>query len=161
MPFKGRVLSVTEMLAAADVSPERAQRREDVSVRHTAARNLASLPAGFTDLDAWRYGVLQTLDDYASTRTRAGASVAAQVFDDVPQPTGSVRVDAAIASLAEHLADRDGWRAPAWVNQADRYLSVPWYLDSSPLFKAEADAAPVPAFARHGVRVSPLALERA
>lgn len=50
---------------------------------------------------------------------------------------------------------------PAWARQSGRYLSVPWYLDPSPLFRAEADAAPVPAFARHGVRVSSLPLERA
>lgn len=161
MPFKGRTLSVTEMLAAHDAAASCARPGGDTSARRTAASDVASLPAGFTDLDAWRYGVLQTLDDYTSTRARAGASVAARVFDDIPQPTGNVRADAAIASLAEYLADRDGWKAPAWVSQADRYLSVPWYLDSSPLLKAEAEATPLPACARHGVRLSPLALERA
>lgn len=161
MPFKGRIPSVTEMLAAHDATGSYAPTHGDTSVRHTAASNVASLPAGFTDLDAWRYGVLQTLDDYTSTRARAGTSVAARVFDDVPRPSGSPQADAAIASLAEHLADCDGWKAPAWACQPGRYLSVPWYLDPSPLLRAEADAAPVPAFARHGVRMSLLALGRA
>ncbi|UNX54742.1 hypothetical protein MF406_00050 [Georgenia sp. TF02-10] len=38
----------------------------------------------------------------------------AQAFTERPPRTGAVQLDAAFAAVADHLAERDGWQAPAW-----------------------------------------------
>ena len=105
--FRGEVLSVKELLERALAEPDQAL-GAGAGVLHSAAGNAAycsRLLAAGDSLDAcWRFGVLQTLDDYNSTLHRGGTGLAAQVFTDPPDPTGSVEVDAAFAALAEHLA---------------------------------------------------------
>ncbi|AYD90141.1 hypothetical protein D5R93_09265 [Actinomyces lilanjuaniae] len=87
----------------------------------------------------WRFGVLQTLDDYTSCLRRGGTSVASQVFTREPPPTGAVEVDAAFAALADWLAGRDGWQAPAWVEDPGRVCPARWYLRVIEIFRSEAD----------------------
>lgn len=62
---------------------------------------------------------------FAAFRTVNDA--AEQIWMTAPTPTGDVRVDAALAALAEHLARRDGWRVPAWVREPARE-AVPWWF---------------------------------
>src|SRR5699024_8157834 len=105
MLFQGEVLSVAELLDAARTTPETAP---SVGVRHTTAQNAAAcriLLASVGSLDErWRFGILQTLDDYNSTLRRGGPDLVAGVFTDEPLRTGAVEVDAAFAALAEYLA---------------------------------------------------------
>lgn len=116
MVFQGEVLSVTALLDAARHAPA-ATPTPDVGVRHTAAQNAANcrrvLHKGETLEACWRFGILQTLDDYTSALRRGGPSLAAGVFTDEPARAGAAEIDAAFAALAEHLANRDGWEAPA------------------------------------------------
>jgi hypothetical protein len=103
---------------------------------------------------------LQTLDDYMSTFRRGGPPPAAGVFADEPEPTGSVELDAAFAALAEYLADRDGWTAPAWVSDPAR-PAYGWYPDVPPSLKAEAERDSPPAFKTRGILITSLSLNRA
>jgi hypothetical protein len=73
MVFQGEVRSVTSLLEAARTAPEYTL-REQYGVLHTAADNAATcrrLLAGGDGLEeCWRFGILQTLDDYTSTLRR-------------------------------------------------------------------------------------------
>lgn len=68
-------------------------------------------------------GYSRPLNDYTSTVRRGGPQLAQGVFTDETAPTGAVELDAAFAALAEHLAARDGWSAPAWVEPPGRSLA--------------------------------------
>lgn len=164
MVFRGDVLSVDEMLQRALAEPAPVPRSQ-VGVLHTAASNAADcrdLLDGESGLnEAWRFGVLQTLDDYASTLRRGGPQVAAGVFADEPAPTGAAEVDAAFAALAEHLATRDGWEAPAWVHGPGRFLDTPWYPAVPDIFRTEADRDSPAAFRRRGIFLTSRSLARA
>ncbi|MDR1150948.1 MAG: hypothetical protein LBK72_00485 [Bifidobacteriaceae bacterium] len=135
-----------------------------VGVRHTAASNAREcvwLLARGESLDScWRFGILQTLDDYTSTLQRGGVMVAAGVFTDPPPMTGSLQVDAGFAALADHLAERDGWQAPAWTADPARHAGA-WYPDVPVIFKAEADRDSPRAFRQRGIFVTASSLARA
>jgi hypothetical protein len=103
---------------------------------------------------------VQTLDDYNSTLRRGGPGLAAQVFADGPAPTGSARLDAAFAALADRLAIRDGWAVPAWVDDPKRQADG-WYPDVPAIFKNEADLESPPAFRRRGIWITSRSLDRA
>lgn len=138
MVFKGEVLSVTEMLRLAEEAP--ATPASPAGVLHTAAGNAldaADLVAdGEPPTAGWRFGVLQTLDDYTSTCRRGGAELGAGVFTDPPAPTGSVELDAAFAALAEYLAERDGWTPPAWTSDAWRSVApAEWWASTPSIFR--------------------------
>jgi hypothetical protein len=114
MVFQGDVLSVTEMIRLAEETT--AAPASSAGVLHTAAGNARDAAELIADSEpptaGWRFGVLQTLDDYTLTCRRGGTELGARVFTDPPAPTGSVELDAAFAALADYLAERDGWAAP-------------------------------------------------
>jgi hypothetical protein len=163
MVYRGDVLPVGALLEHALASPA-AQPAATVGLRHTAAGNAALcsalIAAGEPPDQGWRFGVLQTVDDYSSTLRRDGPSVAAQVFTDEPAPTGSTALDAAFAALAEHLAERDGWPAPAWAADPARRTDA-WYPDVPAIFRAEAERDSPSAFRSRGIWITARSLERA
>ncbi|WP_206610460.1 hypothetical protein [Actinomyces wuliandei] len=164
--FGGRVPSVSEMLAEAEgQEPWVASYTPGEPVRHTAASNAAEarpLVAGEDGLAlGWRFGVLQTLDDYTSCLRRGGVEFASQVFTQEPPPTGAVEVDAALAALADFLAGRDGWQAPAWVEEPGRVCPRWWYADVPGIFRSEAEAQSPEAFRRRGILITSRSLARA
>jgi hypothetical protein len=57
--------------------------------------------------------LMQLLDDYRRVQRLDGTATAARLFDEPPPGAGDVRVDAALAALAEHLARHDGWKLPS------------------------------------------------
>lgn len=170
MAFKGEVLTVREQLARAaatlpEAEPDVSTSAGDASgVRHTAAgnaRHCSELVADGEPLDVgWRFGILQTLDDYVSTVRRGGVGLGAAVFAEEPPRTGSPELDAAFAALADHLAERDGWEAPRWVHDADRAV-VAWYPAVPTIFRQEADAESPRAFRQRGLFITEGSLERA
>ena len=133
-------------------------------MRHTAtdngARCAVPLAAGDTPEAYWRFGILQTLDDYASTLRRGGPTLAAEVFAAAPAPTGSARLDAAFAALADHLAERDGWPASAWTADPERRADG-WYPAVPAIFQAEADRDSPRAFRQRGILITGRSLDRA
>ena len=163
MLFQGEVLSVAALLDAARATPETAP-SQSVGVRNTAAQNAAAcrtlLTSGESLDECWRFGILQTLDDYTSALRRGGPGLAAEVFTDEPPRTGAVEVDAAFAALAEYLAERDGWQAPGWALDASRRTTA-WYPAVPAIFHAEADQESPEAFRRRGILITSRSLARA
>lgn len=164
MVFRGEVLSVDEMLQRSLTEPAGVP-ATGVGVVHTAASNAQEcrqlLAAGAGVDEGWRFGILQTVDDYTSTFRRGGPQLAASVFTDEPGLTGAVQVDAAFAALAEFFAGRDGWDVPAWAEQSSRFLMVPWYPDVPGIFRAEAERDSPAEFRRRGIFITSRSLARA
>jgi len=163
MVFQGEVLPIGALLERAQTAPAVVP-GAGVGVRHTAtdnaARCAALLSAEDTPEACWRFGILQTLDDYTSTLRRGGVALAAQVFTDEPASTGSDQIDAAFAALADHLAERDGWSAPAWaLNPARR--TAAWFPAVPAIFRTEAEQDSPRAFRRRGIFITGRSLDRA
>ncbi|MFV0406257.1 MAG: hypothetical protein ACK5LN_05470 [Propioniciclava sp.] len=160
MLFQGEVLSVAALLDVARTTPEAAPSRS-VGVRHTAAQNAIAcrtlLTSGESLDECWRFGILQTLDDYTSPLRRGGPDLAAGVFTAEPPHTGAVEVDAA---LAEHLAERDGWQTPRWALDASRHTEA-WYPAVPAIFHADADQESPEAFRQRGILITSRSLARA
>lgn len=163
MRFQGEVLSVAALLDAARALPTTTPSRS-VGLRHTAAQNAVAcrtLLADGESLDAcWRFGVLQTLDDYNSALRRGGPGLASGVFTDEPPRTGALEVDAAFAALAEYLAERDGWQTPGWVHDSSRRTSG-WYPAVPVIFRPDADLESPEAFGQRGILITSRSLARA
>ena len=122
-----------------------------------AARSCRAILAEGGDLvDAWRFGILQTIDYYTSYLTRYGVTTACRVFDQEPI-TIVPCVDAAFAAIAEHLAARDGWIPPSWVNDPARFAPLPWFVapaaQESGYFHDEALRLTPPEFRRRNVYI--------
>lgn len=163
MVFQGEVLSVSELMRRSGMEPSAAV--ADAGVRHTAAGNAAHvaalLRAGDDLAVAWRFGILQTLDDYQSTLRRGGPATAAAVFADAPEATGARELDAAFAALADHLATADGWEAPSWTADPSRTVPGQWFATTPAMFRKEAVSDSPPAFLKRGILITPRALWRA
>ncbi|MGL4339995.1 MAG: hypothetical protein ACRCSP_06200 [Rhodoglobus sp.] len=163
MAYKGTVLTVGAMLERAQAAPEPAP-RADVGLRHEAATTALRCAALLTQGDGldecWRFGIVQTLDDYNSTLRRGGAQLAAQVFAAEPAHTGSAEIDAGFAALAEHLAHRDGWNVPSWAVDPARSVKH-WYPDVPRIFYADAERESPNAFRSRGIYITDKTLKRA
>jgi hypothetical protein len=163
MVFQGEVLPVGVLLERSLAEPSSVP-RTNVGVLHTAAGNAARcaalLAGGDTAEACWRFGVLQTLDDYTSALRRGGARLAAMVFADEPEETGSARLDAAFAALADHLGERDGWGAPAWALDPRR-RAADWFPAMPAVFRAEAERDSPRAFRERGIFITGRSLDRA
>lgn len=163
MVFQGEVLSIGALLERAQAAPLHTP-GAGVGVRHTAAGNAAYaadlLTSGDSPEACWRFGVLQTLDDYTSTLRRGGVKLAAEVFAAEPAPTGSVQLDAAFAALADHLAERDGWTAPLWAVDPARHTEG-WYPAVPAIFGEEAEQDSPRAFRQRGIFITERSLSRA
>lgn len=163
MVFQGEVLPIGALIEHAQATPAY-EPAAGVGVRHTAAsnaRHCQDLLAGGDSIDAcWRFGILQTLDDYTSTVGRSGVRLGAEVFAEVPARTGAEQIDAAFAALADYLAERDGWQAPAWVCDPSRRTSA-WYPAVPEIFRAEADRDSPDAFRQRGIFITARSLNRA
>lgn len=163
MVFQGEVLSIGALLGRAQAVPTTVP-GTGVGVRHTAADNAARtatlLSEGDTLEAGWRFGILQTLDDYTSTLRRGGAQLAAEVFAAEPAPTGSLQLDAAFAALADHLGERDGWQTPAWALNPVRRTEG-WFPAVPAIFRAEAEQDGPKAFRERGIFITGRSLNRA
>lgn len=163
MAFQGEVLTIGALLKLAQ-SASAGEPAGDVGVRHTAASNArecVNLLAAGDSLDVcWRFGILQTFDDYTSTLRRGGVGLAAQVFAEEPPRTGAAQLDAAFAALADYLAERDAWPTPPWADDPTR-RTIDWYPAVPQIFRAEADQQSPRAFAERGILITGRSLARA
>lgn len=163
MVFQGEVKSVAALLKAARNSVETIK-ISDVGRRNTAAQNASAcrtlLAQGKSLDDCWRFGILQTLDDYQSTLRRGGTNLAAHVFAEEPPPTSATELDAAFAALADHLAQRDRWQTPTWAHDPSR-KTTDWYPSIPAVFRDEADRDSPKAFRQRGILITSRSLARA
>lgn len=163
MSFQGTVLTVSELLDLAHETPQ-LDEYALIGLRHTATMNAQTcinlLNEGSSVDDCWRFGVLQTLDDYNSTIKRGGAELASRVFADAPPRTGSTRIDAAFAALAEFLAERDEWPVPLWARDESR-STFRWFAGVPKIFRDDAERESPNAFRSRGVFITARSLARA
>lgn len=161
--FQGEALTIGALIERARAGGENTPAAH-IGLRHTAADNaracVALLSAGESATECWRFGVLQTLDDYTSALRRGGTPLASAVFDDEPTTTGSAELDAAFAALAAHLAARDGWNPPPWTRDPRRRTTA-WYPAVPAIFRAEAQRDSPPAFRERGIYITSRSLDRA
>lgn len=108
----------------------------------------------------WRYVLTQMLDDYESVLRHGDARAAADMWLAPPAETGDVRVDAAFAAMAEHLARRDGWTAPAWASEPHREAMPWWFVTELRGMHPRALVESPSSFRRRGVFITSGALER-
>lgn len=163
--FQGEVLPLADFIAQAKAAEPLGQELyADIGLRHTAQGNAAAcasmISAGRSLDECWRFGVLQTLDDYTSTLRRGGTELAQLVFAPEPEPTGAPELDAAFAALAEHLADRDGWMAPQWIFKAERRVHE-WFPAVPSIYRQLALDQSPPAFRSRGIFITDTSLARA
>ena len=71
-----------------------------------------------------------------------------------------MEVDAAFAALAEHLAERDGWDVPAWVQDSWR-VAAGWLPSVPSIFHADALRESPRAFRERGIFITARSLDRA
>ena len=116
------------------------------------------LRAGANGRELWRHTIAQLLDEYEADR--AHGEDGREVVGERPELTGDARVDAALGALAEHLAIRDGWPVPAWVDEPGRHAGG-WLVSELPAFQSLAEKETPAAFRRHGVLITLGALARA
>src|SRR5512142_2602761 len=100
--------------------------------------------------DAWRWRmVAEFLEEY-----RGEPSVERlTLLEDEPESTGDERWDVFLAALAEHLAARDGLRAPEWAES--RSLRRFWFPFNTRAARVDAIVHAPAAFRRRGVFVAP------
>jgi hypothetical protein len=125
-----------------------------------AARNAAAELATDGGLSGAYRCLLQLLDDYRRAQRRDGTAAAAGLFDAIPPGTGDVRVDAAMAGLAEHLARHDGWTPPRWAFDESRYAKPWWFVSGVRSWHAMALVESPLAFRKRGVFLTASALDR-
>lgn len=163
MAYQGETLSVRALLERSLSRPAPTP-RSSVGLRQIAADNALRCRDLFnlndTVQNGWRYGILQTLDDYESTLRRGGTQLAQQVFTREPPLTGFPELDASFAALADHLANRDGWAPPDWVNHPYRSVER-WYADVPEIFHHIADLESPVAFRSRGILITLDSLSRA
>ena len=136
---------------------ERTFGRPYTRTSHSLASDVRDLAeqGSFTDRDAWRYVIGQAIDTYASRLKWGHVRDAAATFDEEPPRTGHQGLDAAVAALAEHFANRDGWVLPAWAASPTRVAHEPWIVASLPSARVRATQHSPAEFGRRGVYVSP------
>jgi hypothetical protein len=108
----------------------------------------------------WRFALMQLLDDYTSVLHHDGSEAASRMWETEPPLTGSTRVDAALAAMAEYLARRDGWRAPSWVRDPGREASPWWFVTELRGMHPKALVESPSSFRRRGVFITADALAR-
>jgi len=132
-----------------------------VSDAARAVRSMLAASAQPASEDLWRFGILQFLDDYQSTRRHHGSVSAAELLTGEPVVTGHRGVDAAFAALACWLADRDGWTAPLWALSDARVARPWWFVSDSDYGRAWALVQSPAHFRIRGVFITDTALQRA
>lgn len=164
--FQGEVVSMEQMLREALAEPEWIPPyTPGEPVLHTAARSCEYVADAVRDgemtlNEAWRFGILQTLDYYESNRRRGGTRFACQEFNEAPRITGISELDAAYAALADHLAERDAWTPQPWVWQTAR-TTEQWFPDIIPVYADSAMRESPRAFRTRGIWITDRALLRA
>ena len=104
--------------------------------------------------DSWRWRlVAEFLEEYRWEPVGQRLTLLA----DEPGSTGDERWDVFLAALAEHVAARDGRRAPGWAE--GRSLRRFWFPFNTRAARVDAIVHAPAAFRRRGVFVAPEELE--
>lgn len=166
MGFKGKRLGTQELLnyALNDPEPDWAKLYGATELSNTAAdaaRGVRELKK-LGEPDLWRHGIVQALDYYISAKRRGRVELAEQVFThEVPPLVGVDVIDAGFAALAQYLANRDGWKAPDWIDDPARTNSTEFFVFDDPWFRREARLNAPEEFRSRNLIIHPRSLSRA
>ena len=83
----------------------------------------------------------------------------AEALAERPELTGRQPWDALLAAVVEHIARLHGHPVPAWVDEPERFLDLPWLAARTHLMGMESVLFAPAAFTRHGVLAHPLDLD--
>ena len=89
---------------------------------------------------------------------RSTWEVRGEMIHPEPYPTGSARFDALLAAVVEYSCAVRDVAAPAWVDDASRFLDEFWFVAEMPSLEADALANTPISFARRGVFINSGAL---
>jgi len=110
-----------------------------------------------TDGDPW-IPIRDFLDDFYHVSDKTTRQ---SLISEEPEKTGDKKIDAYLASLAEHLAYHYNLEAPEWVNNNSRFLDTWWFPSRFkslwPMALVESPAS----FRRRGIFVDHTELQRA
>lgn len=112
------------------------------------------------DTVLWRLLVAQSLDFYQANLKWGTPEDAISVYTDEPTITGHAGLDAAAAAIALYVADRDGWKPPAWALNPKRKSPQPWYVADRPIARKIADEETPDQFRKLNVFVTLGGLQR-
>ncbi|MCY4187490.1 MAG: hypothetical protein OXD30_03300 [Bryobacterales bacterium] len=76
-----------------------------------------------------------------------------------PEPTGDRPWDAFLAAVVEHIARLHGHPVPAWVDEPERFLTLPWVVARTRLAGLDSVLFAPAAFIRHSVLPDPRDLD--
>ncbi len=76
-----------------------------------------------------------------------------------PPSLSGTRWDSLLAAVVEHLAWLHGHPIPAWVNEPERFLEMPWVIPRNRTMASDAVLYAPAAFIRHGALPDPLDLD--
>ena len=107
--------------------------------------------------DSERYGVLMHQLPRRFHDLSRDAQAAALL--EPPTLTGQRRWDALLAAVVEHIARLHGHAIPAWVDEPERFLQVPWVIARGRAIGLDSVLYAPGAFIRHSVLPDPLDLD--
>ncbi len=82
------------------------------------------------------------------------------LLEERPAPSGSPRIDALLAALAEHLAIHDGAEPSAWVEEPSCFLDRFWFPTNTAAARADAMVQAPASFVRRGIFIERTSLIR-
>ena len=103
---------------------------------------------------------LGAVRDFLDQVDRRTSDELASLTGERPEPTGSLKADALLAGVAEHLAAVRNLRCEDWVTEPERFLDRFWFVSSVPGFRAVALAQTPIALKRRGVFWPARSMER-
>ena len=108
------------------------------------------------DDDSHRFGmIMRDLPRRFHQESREGQLAA---LKDPPALTGT-RWDALLAAVTEHIARLHDHAVPAWVDEPERFLRIPWVISDNPTVAADSVLYCPAAFIRHGALPDPTELD--
>ncbi|CAN5625802.1 hypothetical protein BH20ACT14_BH20ACT14_07640 [soil metagenome] len=104
--------------------------------------------------------VLPAVRDFLDQVNRRNLGELAELIRERPAASGSLKADALLAGVAEHLAAVKSLPCPAWVRDSERFLDSFWFVSDVPGFRATALVQTPIALKRRGIFWPARSLER-
>ena len=106
------------------------------------------------DREAARAEALRLAFSFVEIFDKAALDDRPSLVEQPPAGVGDPRYDALLAAVVEHLCARSAASAPAWVEEAERFLDTWWFVSGLRSLHADALVHSPISFARRGVFVT-------
>ena len=104
--------------------------------------------------------LLPAVRDFLDQVKRRDDDELADLIRTRPELTGSLKADALLAGVAEHLSSVKNLPCPSWVREQERFLDSFWFVSEVPAFRAAALVQTPMALKRRGIFWPARSLER-